>query len=213
MKKKLLQIPAVFILLCVLLSSFRVFWQWEMRYLFLVWNLFLAWLPFKLSQQLKPDRQLLITLPLCALVVLFLPNAPYLLTDMVHFRSPHVKPTLWFDLVLFFTYSITGLTLTLFTIDQLSTFTRTFLKPKRSAIITLLLFPAMGYGIYLGRIERINSWDAVLHPFSFAAKVWSTLLGSDALTVISFSLSFGLFIWTMYFIFNRLTLNNVQSSS
>src|SRR5687767_11507135 len=71
-------------------------------YDFLPWNLFLAWIPLLAAvgvydaarRGAKPAR----LLPLAAIWLLFLPNAPYLLTDYVHLGSRDDAP-LWFDIV------------------------------------------------------------------------------------------------------------------
>ena len=60
-------------------------------HIFLAWNLFLAWIPFVLALALY-DRARRRSSPaiLGALAcgwLLFFPNAPYILTDMIHSRS------------------------------------------------------------------------------------------------------------------------------
>ncbi len=73
---------------CVLLIIFRIQWSSGLGYIFLIWNLFLAWIPFFISSSLiKASRQgvplFLLMLMLPAWLVFF-PNAPYILTDLFH---------------------------------------------------------------------------------------------------------------------------------
>ncbi|HEV2712200.1 MAG TPA: DUF1361 domain-containing protein, partial [Gaiellaceae bacterium] len=83
-------------------------------YNFLPWNLFLAWIPLVAAVAVHDaarGRQTLVRLlPLAAIWLLFLPNAPYLLTDFVHLGSRDDAP-LWFDIVLFGSFAWTGMLL------------------------------------------------------------------------------------------------------
>ena len=70
---------------------------------FLVWNLFLAAVPFGAALVLEALEKLRAwtSLQWCCLVVwlLFLPNAPYIVTDLVHLRQRSAIP-LWYDILL-----------------------------------------------------------------------------------------------------------------
>jgi hypothetical protein len=71
----------------VLMVAVRMVYTGYAMYTFLVWNLFLAWLPFTfalLAYQLR--QRIWLVLPLSGLWLLFLPNAPYLITDLIHLR-------------------------------------------------------------------------------------------------------------------------------
>src|SRR5690348_8009676 len=96
----------------VLLTFLRVAWTDNIRYLLLVWNLFLAWLPllFALAVYQRHQRgerrgwQLGI---LAALWLLFLPNAPYIFTDLIHLNQWFVHHY-WVDLSLILMVAFTG---------------------------------------------------------------------------------------------------------
>ncbi len=191
------------ILSCLCLSLYRVFSQWDMVYLFLVFNLFLAWIPYHLSKKVHQTNNIYIQLGLVGLVILFLPNASYLLTDFVHFRKG-LKINLWYDLVLFFTYALTGLTLTLYTIDEILCFVSHRFKKNWLTQATYLLFPAIGVGIYLGRVERFNSWDVFLHPFQFSRDLMHLVTSNKLIHMIEFTLLFGLFTGIIYVLFGQI---------
>src|SRR5579862_7808598 len=96
----------------VLLTCLRVARTGNIHYLLLVWNLFLAWLPlvFALAVYNRCQRgegNNWRTFALAALWILFLPNAPYIFTDLIHlntwFRSHY-----WVDLSLILTAAFTG---------------------------------------------------------------------------------------------------------
>jgi hypothetical protein len=86
----------------------------EPAFIFLTWNLFLAWIPFLLSLSIAAvhsrggPRSLLWVLG--AGWLLFLPNAPYILTDFIHLGKVGGAP-LWFDSALIGTFAAAGLAL------------------------------------------------------------------------------------------------------
>src|SRR6187455_2811618 len=75
--------------LACFLIALRVLLIGHVRQLFLVWNLFLAWMPlfFALTAvclaQTRPQRRGWF-LSAAVAWLLFFPNAPYILTDLIH---------------------------------------------------------------------------------------------------------------------------------
>ena len=104
----------------LLLSSALAIGLWAFRselwaprsFRFLVWNLFLAWLPYFWSRwalsihRRQPRRWWLLLLP-GALWLLFFPNAPYLVTDLIHLRSYPPVP-LWYDIGMLISFAWAG---------------------------------------------------------------------------------------------------------
>src|SRR2546421_264179 len=76
---------------------------------YLLWNLALAWVPFVAAlgiEGFSPARRRVL-LAACGLAwLLFLPNAPYLLSDLSHLREPSVTP--WLDLSRFVAFAWAG---------------------------------------------------------------------------------------------------------
>ncbi|MFT5725092.1 MAG: putative membrane protein [Bacteroidia bacterium] len=192
----------ILIINCLCLSAYRVFDQWQMTHLFLVFNLFLAWLPYQLSTLVGKANRTYLNWSLFAITLLFLPNAAYLLTDLVHYRSSnHIN--LWYDLVLFFSYALTGLTLTMYSVEQLIDYLKDNYGKGITRIFQILVFPLIGTGIYLGRIERFNSWDVVTHPFAFCEELIHLVFSYKCLEMLQFTLLFGLFSGLIYWFFHH----------
>ncbi|HEX6032281.1 MAG TPA: DUF1361 domain-containing protein, partial [Tepidiformaceae bacterium] len=87
----------------VALLVVRVRMTGDPHFAFLVWNLFLAWVPMALAVLLFAAHRggapsLFLAAPF-GLWLLFLPNAPYLLTDFIHL-APDTRVPLWFDFAL-----------------------------------------------------------------------------------------------------------------
>lgn len=132
----------------------------------------LAVIPFLLALLLFRGGALpsLLWWPLLLIFVLFVPNAPYVLTDVIHFVAKvRVTPPLpiWamsillLEYIVYFLLGMQCFTLSLMLWGR-------FLKElgHRHVIIPLELamIASTSFAIYLGRIERFNSWDVVTEP-------------------------------------------------
>ena len=90
-------------LLVYALVGVRVVYSGSEHYGALIWNLFLAWIPFALALAVYDgfrrgaSRTLLLTGG--ALWLLFFPNAPYIVTDLKHLRTWEGAP-IWYDVVM-----------------------------------------------------------------------------------------------------------------
>jgi uncharacterized membrane protein len=137
---------------------------------FLVWNLFLAVIPAAAAVLLRKASRPFAHVAWFAVWLLFLPNAPYIITDLVHLR-PRPPIPLWYDVALLISCGGTGLLLGYSSLaDVQSVIAKRFGRTLAwiTAAGALLL---SGFGIYLGRFLRWNSWDALSHPFALLADI------------------------------------------
>jgi uncharacterized membrane protein len=150
----------------------------EPAFVFLTWNLFLAWIPFVLSLCMAAvhgrggPRPLLWVLG--AGWLLFLPNAPYILTDFIHLGRMCGAP-LWLDATLIGTFATTGLALglgSLLVVHHIVEARAGRVVGWAVAVSSLVL---SAIGIYLGRFPRFNSWDVVSDPHSLVPVVLQRL--------------------------------------
>ena len=158
-----------------LLYAFRVWYTGSFLFLFIPWNLFLAWLPLLFSSMIKDTQFSMRNITLFSLWLLFFPNSPYLITDLFHLQERAEVP-LYYDLVLLFMAAWNGLLMGLFSlrnIEQLLLKRFAVLKVK---LITVSLFVLCGFGIYLGRYDRYNSWHLVTQPFDLMEGIVSKLI-------------------------------------
>lgn len=159
------------IILCMVLISARVIYTESILYLFLVWNLILAGIPYLLSEKLKTKiRFKLSTVSLLALTILFLPNAPYITTDLFHLRG-NFGDSIWYDTLLILSFAWSGLLLFFHSLNNIDAFMRSWLPSKKRSLMLVAIILLCAYGIYIGRYLRFNSWDVVSNPFSLLSQM------------------------------------------
>ena len=134
------------------------------------WNLFLAWIPIFIVLWLENKVKIKASQPWEVLTVsliwlLFFPNSPYIITDLVHLQSLSGN-TYWHYQIMIFTYAFVSLACGLLSLYWIQKVWTQVFSLNWSNAFTLGAIILSGYGIFLGRIERWNSWDIFMHPFS-----------------------------------------------
>lgn len=140
----------------------RVYLTHSLHHAGLIWNLLLAWVPLLWS--LKVDalytqraRRWRFVLP-GLLWLIFLPNAPYLITDFIHLRV--FGPWLvWYDLCLLALFAWTGSFLAIGSLRIMHRVAEAWWGRVIGWMLILSCIGLCGVGIYLGRFLRWNSWD------------------------------------------------------
>jgi uncharacterized membrane protein len=167
------RLPEAFLLgimsvLCFFLSLLRFVYSDTKVFLFLNWNLFLAFVPWALTTfaiiRSKIRKSNIMIAILLISWLLFFPNAPYILTDLFHLRLRSPIPV-WFDLVLILSFAWTGLLFGFFSLWNIEQVLSSHVKQVWVKIISVALLFLGSFGIYLGRYLRWNSWDILSDPF------------------------------------------------
>jgi uncharacterized membrane protein len=134
---------------------------------YLIWNLFLAWIPFVLAIVFYDGhRRGMRTAGLVALGVLwllFFPNAPYIATDFIHLHRDPLAP-LWFDALTIAAFAATGLLLGLGSLYLVQSVVRKELGAGVAWTVAAAALALGSVGIYLGRFVRLNTWDILTSP-------------------------------------------------
>jgi uncharacterized membrane protein len=155
---------------CGFLLAGRVWRSHQLTFAFLVWNLFLAVIPAVAGALVLTLRGTAARLFWAMVWLLFLPNAPYIVTDFVHL-VPRPPIPLWYDVALLLSCAGTGLLLGYSSVaDVQEAVTRRFGASAGwcTAMTALLL---SGFGVYLGRFLRWNSWDPIRDPATLLARL------------------------------------------
>ena len=163
----------------LLSCAFSIF-LWTMRFLvtgslmhgFLIWNLFLAYIPYCIANYLRKTAEGIKNeikfwfIFFCWL--LFVPNSFYIVTDLFHLDEGTAAPQ-WYDLALIFSFAWNGLMF-----GVLSVLTMENLIGKKTRFKWVFVYAIMwlnAMGIYIGRYLRFNSWDIITNPFQLTADI------------------------------------------
>ncbi|TDF99185.1 DUF1361 domain-containing protein [Paenibacillus piri] len=188
---------------------------------FLIWNLFLSWLPFIFSGSVlavlrrKPFKlKTALLVCLCVAWLLFFPNAPYVISDFVHvtvLKSNYLERgrlnfNYWYDFLVIYLFSWTCLLLGVVSTYQLHGAAR-----KRFGKIAAWLFVMFvsflgGYGVLLGREYRLNSWDVIANGHIIASIIKTSLYGRAIIFGLLFGLVISIIYITFYFFINGASL-------
>ncbi len=153
-------------------------------YLYLSWNIFLAWLcllfAYGLTVHLKNGLwRSWQAVALCILWLGFLPNSFYLSTDLMHLRNSTAS-TVLFDVTLFVLFMFNG-----FVSGIWSTFLvhSALLKRFKSIychIFIVLVLISCSFGIFLGRSLRWNTWDVIINPAGLLFDISDSFINPSA---------------------------------
>jgi len=193
-------------MICVALVSARMAYSDSRRYASLVWNLFLAWIPFilaYLAYVLSWRRTLMyVVIPVFAFLwLIFFPNAPYILTDLQHLGVSASKVPLWYDVILLIWFSWTGMLLGVVSLSLMQEIIRRQLGRLPSWIFVFSVAALTSVGLYVGRFIRLNTWDILQDPSGMASEVFDWL-SDPSLRSAGF-----IVLYTAFFVFVYLTLH------
>ncbi len=142
----------------------------------MIWNLFLAWIPlgmafvaYRLHQ--TRNRWGFLIAGFALIWLLFLPNAPYMLTDLIHMRYRD-EALVWYDLMLLLWFAWTGIMLGLGSIYLMQEIVTDLLGAFAGWVIAIISIGLTSFGIYLGRFLRWNSWDVLRNPLALFVDIY-----------------------------------------
>ena len=187
------------------LLAIRCIYTGTIMYFFYPWNLFLALIPVFVSGLLLKQKTFNYkSIFLIALWLLFLPNAPYLVTDIFHFEQRPPVP-LWFDLMLVVSGAWNGILMCMISLFRVEKFLKATCKPGIVSIIMPVLIMLCGYGVYIGRYLRFNSWDVVTDPLNILKTSTHHIYHPfQNLNVWLFTFVFASFLGIIYFTIKKL---------
>jgi uncharacterized membrane protein len=204
MKKNLFILTAT----CLLLQLGRILYSGSFGYIFLLWNLFLAFIPYLIATHIQ--RKKTTGIPLIALALLwllFLPNTLYIITDLKHFRGRPPVPE-WYDCLLLFCFSTLALLYGLFSFYMMNQVLKKYVSGFIQQLSLIPISVLIGFGVYLGRQQRWNSWDIFTNPFPLLSECF-TLLTIPHVWI--FSCCYGVVFLGMYHLISSLINQNYET--
>lgn len=178
----------------LVLGRFAYVADLRFRFSGLVWNLALAWIPMVLTWaiwRLGAARWAAGSVVFAGWL-LFFPNTFYIITDMIHdhkFGTDGVYR--WYDIFMTACFAVSGMLLGSFSLFVLHDLVRERRGRLAGWVFAVVVLAVSAYGTYLGRVLRLNSWDALLRPRGIIETI-SNASGSGA-EVVLFTGTFFLF--------------------
>ena len=183
--------------------------------LWLIWNLSLAMVPLLVSSLIGAVRKkrTAIVAPLIAIWLLFLPNAFYVATDLIHlsrleFLSVNAVTTTityyenfngYVALLVLFAGAMLALIAGVMSVADIHKLMIEQKWTRKARAITLIaIFGLTGYGLYLGRFLRLNSWD-ILNPM----KIFDEVIGSFGPFTLKISALFAIYVAASYIFYKK----------
>lgn len=160
---------------CVCMVAFRIYLTGQLTLAWLIWpNLVLAWIPLVMAVLLHQrysagERRLLPLGALGLLWLLFFPNAPYIVTDLVHLQWIRGPVPIYYDIAVIALTALTGLYVGFVSLYLLQSLWRRVFGAPSSWLFALGALALSSVGIYLGRVLRWHSFHAFLRPAKIMA--------------------------------------------
>lgn len=185
------RIMSLSMLFGVLMVFVRILYTGDRGFLFLLWNLFLAYIPYFISGWLSRTPSWAAYPRKFGLVfiawLLFIPNTFYILTDLFHLGN-HAGAPLWYDLLLIISFAWNGLMLGILSIRQMEKIVALYLPGKADWVFLYPIMMLNALGVYIGRYLRFNTWDVITNPFGLvsdiAQLVWHPLQYREAWAMV-----------------------------
>lgn len=134
---------------------------------FLIWNLFLAWIPMLFACGFALVRRSFWLIPLGIGWLAFLPNSPYLVTDLVHLGDGY---EMWRHVLQYGFAAWTGIMLGVVSMRLV----HRRVEAQWGAIAGWATMAASvvlcAIGVVIGRFQRWNSWDLITRPDEVVAR-------------------------------------------
>ena len=202
---------AVFVLLniacamCIALVFARMAYSESGEHLGLIWNLFLAWIPFMLAYfahavSWRRASLYLIIPSIAFLWLIFFPNAPYMLTDLQDLARSGTDAPLWYDVIILVWCSWTGMLLGVISLYLMQDIIVRNFGRRAGWIFVFLISALSSFGIYIGRFVRLNSWDILQNPAETAQEILGIVIDPSR-RLAAFTL-----LYTIFFLFVFLLL-------
>jgi uncharacterized membrane protein len=207
--KMLIQILTVCTIVCISLSIIRCHVTETRFFLFLNINLFLAFIPLLISSLViksnLTNKYFLIGIGIIWL--LFLPNAPYILTDLIHLKPRKLMP-LWFDIAMLSSFGFTGLLYGFASLKHFEDIASRYFTKSSVTLLSMIVLFLCGIGIYLGRFLRWNSWDMLQKPTHILGDLYERIINPiEHTSFLVTTIIIGITLNLLYYFVNQLQLS------
>lgn len=164
------------------MDNFGLFYVNGYPFLMIIWNVFLALIPFFLflfladswrKTKFKKKSEKFLAIILFFIWFIFLPNSAYLIVGVRHlldycppYSANSVCVSSAWEIMYFFILSIFGWIFFIIFLKQMRSLLAKIFSPKISQIAIFSMIPLISLGVVFGLTERFNSWDIFFNPLA-----------------------------------------------
>lgn len=192
------------LIIAVIFNLLRIIIWDKFSFVYILWNIFLAFVPamisfFLLKLHQRKHLKMIIFVPGFLMWLLFIPNAPYLVTDLIHLGETRTVPVL-FDIILLFSSAYLGMIFFFYSLSHIEEIIKKMISKRWTIFLMTILLLLISFGIYIGRFLRFNSWDIFLNHYSLFNNIWKIFTENSVKhwNVYWFTLMFSFFLFFGY---------------
>ena len=195
-------------LFAIILNILRVILFGSVAFLYILWNILLATIPFFISSILliyTKKENIIKPFFIIGFIIwlIFLPNAPYVITDFIHLGRIHSVPVM-FDVFVLFSSAWVSLLMGLYSLSHIEKILLLKFTKKATNIFMTIIILFTSFGIYLGRFLRFNSWDIFTSHLSLVSSIWKIFTQSNNyVNVYAYTFLFFVFIYMAFISFKN----------
>lgn len=195
--------------LAIILNIVRIFLFETNSFVYMFWNIFLAFIPLLISSILlfySNKNNIFKPLFLFGFILwfIFLPNAPYVITDFIHLGKIRAVPVMY-DIFVLFSSALVSLMAGIFSMFHIEKILLIKFSKKNTNIILVIITLFASFGMYLGRFLRFNSWDFFVSHNFLISNIWDIFIHPiDNINAYIYTILFFVFIYTSYFTFKNI---------
>ena len=154
------------------------------EFAYMIWNLFLAWVPLGLTLLLIRTLRRKVwsswaALALTLVWIGFLPNTFYMISDFIHVLDAQ-RVDLLYDVVMFSSFIFNGVLLGFLSVFMIHQELQKRMSQRTSALLVALVLLVCSFAVYVGRDLRWNTWDVLLNPGGILVDVSDRVLNPSA---------------------------------
>ncbi|UBM58017.1 DUF1361 domain-containing protein [Marinilongibacter aquaticus] len=206
----------VLLLFFPLLLGARILGSRSLEGVFLIWNLFLAVVPLLFAWLtnffVQGGYNRILAFISFGCWLLFFPNSGYIITDLMHLNGGLTRNLIWFDSLLIFYTALAGLVFGLYSLHVVHEAMEKCMPQKWVWAALIVIFVLCGYGIYLGRFMRFNSWDLLADPLVLMKEALLALTERKAQYVTVFFASTQFVLYLSLWLFKKQRNADIQNA-
>lgn len=191
---------------CISILLIRAKITHSIFFFFLIWNLFLAYTPLAVTTVMRYNSKLInkkvYFYPVFFFWLLLLPNAPYIITDFMHLKRETGVPV-WFDVLLLVSFSASGILFGLASMKDMFGMISAKFNLKTAWIAMGIICFLSGFGMYVGRFLRYNSWDILQKPYTMTVDILCSLTDAETCKPAwGITLGFGTLMFLLFHLYH-----------